>query len=133
VNRDPGTNLWPSHYVYVSTKHLNPLSLSINPVNKLNTTDLALLKLVHSVKHTLKPSRTNLDWVHSELLAGKKLRSQFPERLRELEVLRLRRHVHAAGPFESFAGEGVAESSLWSVLVIVVERVEGIREWMNGS
>lgn len=92
-------------------------SLTINPVHQLNTTNLALPKLVQPIKHTLQSSGTGLDRVHSELLASDKLRSQVPERLRELEVLWLCGHVHAAGPLESFAGEGVAESGLRNSLV----------------
>jgi hypothetical protein len=116
--------------------HIIPFSSSrtfaINPVNKLHARNLTLLQLVHSIKHALKTFRTNLGGMHSELLARKKLRSQFPERLRKFKVLWLCRHVHTASPFESFAGESVAESSLRKVSVIVIERVEGIREWMNG-
>jgi hypothetical protein len=106
--------------------------LPINPIDKLNTTNLTLLQLVQSIQHAPKPTRANLGGMHSKLLARKELRSQFPENLRELEVLWLRRHVHTTGPFECFAGESVAESGLWSVLVGFRE-VDGSWGWMDGS
>lgn len=92
-------------------------SLPINPVNQLNTTNLTLLKLIQPIKHALQSARTSLNRVHSELLASNELRSQVPELLRELEVFGLCGHVHATGPFESLAGEGVAERGLRDSLV----------------
>ena len=98
-------------------------SLPINPVNQLNTTNLTLLKLIQPIKHALQSARTSLNRVHSELLASNELRSQLPERLCEFEVLGLRRHVHAAGPLEGFAGEGVAEGGLRDELVYSREKI----------
>lgn len=94
-----------------------PSSLPINPVHQLNTTNLTLLQLLQPIKHALKSSRAKLHRVHGQLLAGDELRSQLPERLCEFEVLWLGGHVHAAGPLEGFAGEGVAESGLRDELV----------------
>jgi len=85
---------------------------SSNLVHKLNTTDLTLLKLVQAVKHAIQTARADFGWVYSELLAGNELSSQVPEGLCEFEVLGLRGHVHAASPFEGFAGEGIAEGCL---------------------
>lgn len=83
-----------------------------NLVHQLNTTNLTRLQLLQAIQHALKPTLADLDRVHGDLLAGDELRGQVPESLAELEVLRLRGHVHAAGPFESFAYDGVAESCL---------------------
>jgi hypothetical protein len=94
-----------------------PSSLAINPVHQLNTTDLTLLQLLQTIKHALESSRAELNRVHGELLAGDELRGQVPESLCEFEVLWLGGHVHAAGPLEGFAGEGVAEGGLHDLLV----------------
>jgi len=95
-------------------------SLTINPVHQLNTANLTLLKLVQTIKHALESARAKLDRVHRELLAGDELRSQVPERLCEFEVFWLGGHIHAAGPLEGFAGEGVAESGLGGLSVGVI-------------
>jgi hypothetical protein len=105
--------LRPVHYIFVFINPpITPLRSLINLINQLNTTNLTLPQLIQPLQHALKPARTNLGRVNSELLAREQLRSKLPERLAELKVLRLCGHVHAAEELEGFAGDGVAEGCL---------------------